>query len=559
MARIATVCVVFCLWGSSILASERPAADAAGISFRLTPDVLHGIDSRLFGQFMERPSWGEIGPEGARIGGTRKLQPRVLELLAKMEIPVVRFPGGTDVDFLDWCDMVDNVPGRAAQRPISTGHRGHKVTNNFGYDEFLQFCEDVRAEAIIVVNFRDGLLKKRPLKEAAEHAAALVAYCNAPVGKKLPDTMYDWPSLRARNGRSQPYKVKYFQIGNETWAFVRQLKELAGGDAAQWYAECMAAYVEAMQAVDPSIEIIVDGQDGEMSGIVPQVRERVGDKVAYFATHFYCPWAITRVLKRGQEVPIGEIPASDIWGAWVAVTDFDANGQSVLNHPGFNAARRHGYKVAVTEWNWNGWWRYEGPPPALNSSFAKGLGAAGYLHAFIRAADVIGLGCQSMLVGNAWGIHAIKADAKGEIPPYYMPTGQVTMFYSKHHGDKLLALESRNVPMYEQPYQMGGIRPSKKIACIDALATASEERIYLHAINRSFEQTLDIVVDVSAFGGLDGRAVHHLLEGRLNDAPEPAQERQIGHISQRDIRFDGNTLGITLPQRSVSCIEFVQK
>lgn len=559
MAKIAAVCIVLCLWGSSILASERPAEDAPGISFRLTPDVLHRVDSRLFGQFMERPSWGEIGVEGARVGGTAKLQPRVLELLAEMEIPVIRFPGGTDVDFLDWCDMVDNVPGRAAQRPISTGHRGHKVTNNFGYDEFLQFCQDVRAEAIIVVNFRDGLLKKRPLKEAAEHAAALVAYCNAPVGKKLPETMYDWPSLRARNGRSEPYKVRYFQIGNETWAFTKQLNDLAPHAAPQWYAQCLAAYIEAMRAVDPSIEIIIDGEDGDMSGIVPQVRERVGDKVNYFATHFYCPWAITRVLKHGQEVPIGEIPAGDIWGAWVAVTDFDANGQSVLNHPGLNAARRLGYKVAVTEWNWNGWWRYEGPQLALDSSFAKGLGAAGYLHAFIRAADVIELGCQSMLVGNSWGIHAIKADAQGEIPPYYMPTGQVTMFYSKHHGDKLLALESRNVPMYEQPYQMGGIRPSKEVAFIDALATADEKRVYFHAINRSFEQSLDVTVDVSAFDNLKDRAIQHILDGRLNDVPGPDEPRQIGRISQREVSFASKTLKVTLPHRSVSCVEFVQK
>ena len=559
MTKITAACVVVCLWVWPISASGRPAADAARIEFRIKPTVQHRVDPRVFGQFMERPSWGEIGVEGARVNGTRKLQPAVLELLAEMRIPVIRFPGGTDVDFLDWCDMVDNVPGRAAQRPVSTGHLGHKVTNNFGYDEFLAFCEEVGAEAIVVVNFRDGLLKKKPLKEAAEHAAALVAYCNAPVGKELPEGMYDWPSLRARNGRPQPYKAKYFQIGNETWAFVKPLKDLAGGDAVQWYAECLGAYVEAMRAVDPSIQIIVDGHDGDMSGIVPHVRERLGDKIAFFATHFYSPWAINRVLKDNQEVPISEIPARDIWNAWVAVTDFDASGQAVLNHPGLNAARQFGYKVGVTEWNWNGWWRHGGPQASLDSSWAKGLGAAGYLHAFIRAGDVIELGCQSMLVGNSWAIHAIAADAKGQVPPYYMPTGQVTMFYSKHHGDQLLALESRNVPMYEQPYQMGGIRPSRKIACIDALATAGEKRIYFHAINRSLEEPLDITVDVSAFEKLDGRATHYVLEGRLNDAPESGEARQVGRISQTDIRLDGDRLRVTLPHRSVSCIEFVEK
>ena len=559
IVTLVALCSVVCSCRAEDVTSLYQSGEIAGISFRVKKEVRHGIDPRLFGQFMERPSWGEIGVEGGRIPGTHRLQPAVMKLLEDMDIPVIRFPGGTDVDFMDWRDMVDNVPGRTAQRPVSTGHRGHKVTNYFGYDEFLQCCEKLGAEAIVVVNFRDGLLRKKPLKEAADHAAALVAYCNAPVGTKLPEGMGDWPALRAKNGRAEPYKVKYFQIGNETWAFVRQLKEIVPEAAPDFYTKCLAAYIDAMRSVDPSIQIIVDGQDGNMSGIVPQVRKQLKDKIDYFATHFYTPWSITNVARNGKEVPAHEVPAGEIWNAWVAVTRFDANGRSILNHPGINTARRLGYKVAVTEWNWNGWWRRTGPRPALNSSFAKGLGAAGYLHAFMRSADVIELGCQSMLVGNAWGIHAIKADAEGKIPPYYMPTGQITMFYSKHHGDRLLALESQNVPTYEQPYRMGGIQPSRKVVVIDALATADRKRLYFHAINRSFEKTMKITIDVSAFDPLESHAVHHLLEGRLNDASGPGQSRQIGRITHKDILFDGKTLKVTLPERSVSCIELIKE
>jgi alpha-N-arabinofuranosidase len=528
-------------------------------SFSIKKEVIHRIDPRIFGQFMERPSWGEIGVEGGLVPGTRKLQPGVLKMLEEMEIPIIRFPGGTDVDFMDWRDMVDNVPGRAAPRPVSTGHKGHKVTNNFGYDEFLELCEHLGAEAIVVVNFRDGLLRKKSLKEAADHAAALVAYCNAPVGTNLPEGMYDWPSLRAKNGRVRPYKVKYFQIGNETWAFVKQLRKMESDAAPRFYAKCLAAYIDAMRSVDPSIEIIVDAQDGDMSGIVGQVRKQMGDKISYFATHFYSPWSITKVLKDGRQVPAHEIPAEEVWNAWMAVTRFDAQGRSVLNHPGIQAARRNGYKVAVTEWNWNGWWRLSGSQSALSSSYAKGVGAAGYLHAFMRAADVIEIGCQSMLVGNSWGIHAIWADAKGKTAPHYMPTGQMTMFYSNHHGNKLLALDSRNVPTYEQPYQMGGISPKRKIAYIDALATADETRIYFHAINRSFDKPRDVTIDVSAFGSVEGHAMHHVLQGRLNNEPGPNEPRQIGRTSQRPVHFDGKALRITLPHRSASCIEFKRK
>ena len=557
-AKFVTICFVLGLYPLDVIASSQQKEDSANISFSIKRKVIHKINPRIFGQFMERPSWGEIGVEGGLIPGTRKIQPDVLKLLTEMKIPVIRFPGGTDVDFMDWRDMIDNIPNRTSQRPVSTGHRGHKVSNNFGYDQFLQFCEEVGAEAIVVVNFRDGLLKKKPLKQAALHAAALVAYCNAPIGAKLPEGMYDWPALRAKNGRAKPYKVKYFQIGNETWAFIKSLKKMMPDTAPQFYAECLNSYIEAMRAVDPSIEIIVDGHDGNMSGIFKQVHKQTADKVSYFATHFYTPWAITKVVENRREVPVSELSAEEIWRAWVAVTWFDDNGQSVINHPGINAARRDGYKAAVTEWNWNGWWRHNGPRPALDSSFAKGLGAAGYLHAFMRAADVIELGCQSMLVGNSWGIHAIKADAEAMIPPFYMPTGQVTMFYSQHHGEKLLALESSNVPTYQQPYRMGGIGPKRKVAYVDALATMDDKLVYFHAINRSFEESINVTVDISVLGRFDGRAVHHVLQGRLNDRPKPNEPGQIGRTTQRDIFFDGNRLEITLPNRSISCVEFMR-
>ena len=140
-----------------------------------------------------------------------------------MQIPILRFPGGSDVDYVDWRDMIDNVPGRpTGERPISTP-RGNQISNKFGYDEYLRLCEPLQIETHLVVNFADGFLRRKPLAEAAQHAAALVAYCNAPLGASLPGGMADWPSVRAQNGHPEPYRVKYWEIGNENWFFVNTL------------------------------------------------------------------------------------------------------------------------------------------------------------------------------------------------------------------------------------------------------------------------------------------------------------------------------------------------
>ena len=118
------------------------------IQIKVRNKVLHRIDARLFGQFMERASWGgEIGAEAAVIPGTHQLRPKAKQLLHKMRVPIVRFPGGTDADYIDWCDMIDKVPGRSGGRPLTTGHTGNQVTNNFGYDEILRLCEELEMES----------------------------------------------------------------------------------------------------------------------------------------------------------------------------------------------------------------------------------------------------------------------------------------------------------------------------------------------------------------------------------------------------------------------------
>ena len=537
-----------------VVAAGLSAAKPQGIRFTVTDQTVHQIDPRMFGQFMERPSWGEIGVEGALVPGTNRLQPKVRELLEAMEVPVIRFPGGTDVDYMDWRDMVSNVPGRAPERPISTGHRGHKVSNHFGYDEFLQFCEQTCAEAIVVVNFRDGLLRKKPLKETAAHAAALVAYCNALVAANLPEGMFGWAALRAKNGRMKPYGVRYFQIGNETWAFLNEAQKLAPQGLGQYYVDCLKAYIDAMKAVDPEIEIIVDGHDGSLRGAVPLALKQLGGRIDYFVTHFYRPWAMTEVFRVGRKVEIEELSAEDIWYAWTAMTEFDEHGQGVYHSPGIEAARRTGYRVAITEWNWNGWWRNTASRPPLNSRWAKGVGAAGFIHAMMRSGDVIDIACQSMLVGMGWGISAVHADPAAVKDPVYLPTGQLTAFYSKHHGDRLVKVDAVGVPTYEQPYRMGGIRPSKKVAVIDAVATANETTVYVHAINRSFDKAMEVTIDLSGFEAGDG-AVHHMVQGRLNDAPKDGQPEQVGREIKRKIEGSSKPLKVTLPKRSVSCVE----
>ena len=535
----------------------------ADIRLTITNQRLHRIDAKLFGNFLERPSWGgEIGVEGALIPGTHQLQPEVIERLKAMQIPILRFPGGSDVDYVDWRDMIDNVPGRpAAERPISTP-RGNQITNNFGYDEYLRLCEALQIETHLVVNFADGFLRRKPLAEAAQHAAALVAYCNAPSGDSLPGGMDDWPSVRAQNGHPQPYRVKYWEIGNENWFFVNALlaQGLDHDEIDRRYLEALSAYVDAMLAIDPTLQIFVDVQFKRTS-LMESIRETLGNKVRFFVEHIYTPWDIRRVLKDKQDYPIQSLTEEEVWRAWVAIPDFNERGESTFNSHILNQARRLGYQMGITEWNWNGWWSFNyipGTPWPSDSNFARGLGAAGYLHAFIRAGDSVAVGSQSLTVGNRWGITGIRADKEAREPAYFFPTGQVIMFYAQHHGHWRLHMQAENIPTYRQPFQMGGIKPEEKVAYIDTLATADEDTIYIHAINRHFHQDLPVVIDLTAVSGLTGRAIHHNYEGRLRNSPQPGESKEAGWFREESLQLKDRVLTVTLPKRSISCIEIAR-
>ena len=525
------------------------AETSAPLVITVKNQVLHPLNPRLFGQFMERPAFsGEIGPEAALVPGTSQLQPEAEKLIREMKISVLRFPGGTDVDFLDWTDMIDHAPGRSDDaRPVSAP-RGNNVTNRFGYDEFLRLCERNGSEAILVVNFRDGLLGVKPLEEAVAHAAALVAYCNAPLDRALPPELARWPQLRAQNGHPDAYRVKYIQIGNETWMFNPAVEKKFSADPLGQWRQSLQAYIKAILAVDPSVKIIVDATPAPVTA---KIHAEFQDAIYGYAVHAYKPWGISEVKKNGEPVPVSRLSAEEIWNSWVAVPATDGHGQSVLDDESFSQARKLGYKISMTEWNWNGWWAEHQEQAALDSLFAKGLGAASYMHAILRRGDIINLACQSMLIGRNWPITAIRVDPENRQPAYEFPSGMVTEMYSKNHGDELLAVDLANEEFYQQPYQMGQLAAPGKVAYVDVIATKGPDALTVHMINRRFASPQVVSIDGSAFNLKPQKVQLTILEGRLNDKPLDGEPMSPAEVRTETVSFTGGSLKLELPPRSI--------
>ncbi|MCC5843450.1 MAG: hypothetical protein JJU05_04285 [Verrucomicrobia bacterium] len=510
----------------------HPLSSETGPVLRIGDRVTGKIDERIFGQFLERPSWGgETGPE-AVVDDGGNLPQEVMEMLAGLRPPVIRFPGGTDVDKMNWTDMIDNAPDRESpERPVSIGGHGGEVTNLFGYDEFFRLRDTLDFEIILVGNLRQALYKERTLQDAALHEAGLLAYARAEAGAGLPEGMSDWGAIRARNGRAEPVPVRYFMVGNESFFFwppqkPEQFDELglADVDAAwDWFRECLIAYGRALKAVDPEVILILDGFHDPFNprNDVPNAARRelyldpeIRALYTLLGAHHYAPMGFHGSRLKGEGIPPADMTDVQIWyGLLAAPGLFDEKGQNIAVGDTYDEMLEAGYRISFTEWNFNAWneSRVLEERPFRIEVPAR-LATAGFLHGILRHGDDVALATQSMLLGTSWNITAIRADTKGEQPPYWLPQGQVARFYRHLTGSKLVESTLENPPLFEHPAQLTPWWPAAEaIGLLDVVVTRGEGTLYIHVINRSLDQSFPLEVDLpSEFQ--NGRATQHLLQ-----------------------------------------------
>jgi alpha-N-arabinofuranosidase len=159
------------------------------------------IDRNIFGQFAEHLGSGIyegvwVGPESP-IPNTRGIRNDVVAALKALKVPNVRWPGGCFADEYHW------RRGIGPRRPASLNPNwgGVMEPNTFGTHEFMDFVEQIGAEAYLSINVGSGTPQ-----EAAEWLEYLTA--------AQPTTLAE---ERATNGRPAPYKIAYLGIGNESW------------------------------------------------------------------------------------------------------------------------------------------------------------------------------------------------------------------------------------------------------------------------------------------------------------------------------------------------------
>ena len=148
---------------------------------------------------------------------------------------VYRWPGGNFTSGYDWRDGIGDPDKR---KPVYDYAWNALEPNDVGIEEFMALTRILSIEPYICVN--DGYGDAR---SAAEEVEYFNGAATTPMGK-----------IRAANGHPEPYKVNWWNVGNEMYGSWQ-----LGHMSLAHYAIKHNMFAEAMRAVDPTIKIIASG------------------------------------------------------------------------------------------------------------------------------------------------------------------------------------------------------------------------------------------------------------------------------------------------------------
>jgi alpha-N-arabinofuranosidase len=213
-------------------AAAVPSTTAAQSTAALSVDVSKAgakIDRNIFGQFAEHLGHGVyegvwVGPDSP-IPNTRGIRNDVVAALKALKVPNVRWPGGCFADEYHWRKGIG--PHRTVTLNPNWG--GVTESNAFGTHEFMDFLDQIGAQAYVSVNVGSG---------TPQEAAEWLEYMTA----AQPTTLVQ---ERAANGHPAPWQVPYLGIGNESW-------DCGGNMTPEYYLSQLKIYSRFVRNFNPA-------------------------------------------------------------------------------------------------------------------------------------------------------------------------------------------------------------------------------------------------------------------------------------------------------------------
>jgi len=398
----------------------------------LVNEPIGTIAPELYGHFVEHLGgvvydgvWVGERSRVPNIGGIRQA---LVEALRPIHPAVVRWPGGCFADSYDWQDGI----GPRDRRPHRTNFWGDDPhlralgdvpakyePNQFGTHEFIHFCRLIGAAPYLAVNVRTL---------PARVFMAWVEYCNSPAGSTT------LAQQRAAGGDREPFAVRYWGIGNESWG--------CGGNFTpeEYAAEYRRFATWAVPAYGVDLAFIGSGPSGgDLEWTRRCFREladrRSFDRMWGWALHHYSS------APNGEAVAFDEPAWYDLLSSANRMESLITSQWQVMGE----SDREHRVKLVVDEWGaWHKMTTNVEPTHLFGqqSTIRDALVAALTLDTFNRHADKVAMANIAQLINCIQSLFLAHEDKFLVTPTYH-----VFALYAAHQGARAVRVVASAPPV----------------------------------------------------------------------------------------------------------------
>ena len=491
-----------------------------------TNSKLSKIAPEVYGHFSEHLGsciyGGIYVGEKSSIPNVNGMRCDVVEALKKLDIPLLRWPGGCFAEEYNWRDGIG--PKDKRKTIVNSIWGGTTEDNSFGTHEYMELCRQLGCKTYV-----NGSVSCATPREMGDW----VEYMTFPGVSPMAD-------LRRKNGREEPWRVDYFGVGNENWGNGGHMNPEFYGNLYRQF----QTYVRSYDKDDPILRICGGPNVDDYEWTEEVLRtcfRRTGSEddnhgfMDLFSLHYYVH-------------PEG-------WKIKGSATDFDELGWYKTMKKALymdTLVTRHGEimdrfdpekEVGLSVDEWGDWFKEEpGTNPAFlyqQNTVRDAVVAGITLNIFNKHSDRVRLACLAQMVNVLQAV--ILTDGPRMLTT---PTYHVMHMYRAHQGATLLASSlSGETVAGEGNWQVPSV--SESVSQKDGLITVT-----LANLSMSDSQSVDITSIQDTRFDVKEASVVSGVKNAMNtfDEPNLVTEQSFADYTQ------GETLSVTLPARSVVTI-----
>ena len=483
-------------------------------------DGKHRIEPDIYGHFAEH--LGRCVYEGFWVGedsdipNVRGIRKDVVEALKKLDVPVLRWPGGCFADEYHWKDGI----GPRDKRPKMVNTHWGMVTdtNAFGTHEFLDLCEMLGCEAYIAGNMGSG---------SPEEMQDWVEYMTF-------DGDSEMANLRRANGREKPWKIKYFGVGNENWG-------CGGNMTPEYYSDMYKRYQTYVRNYPGSRIIkVACGPNGGDPSWTDSIMKNIGTRMHGFGLHYYVrgtgSWGNGQ---KGSATNFDETEWFHLMKNTLNINNLIEKNLEIMDK--YDSRKR----VALYIDEWGTWWDEESGTKGgflyQQNTLRDAVSASIYLNSFNNNCDRVKM-CAIAQINNVLQAMILTDKEKMLVTPTY----HVFEMYKVHQGATMLPID-----LSCNPYAFDG----EKLPGLDASVSKGSSgtiQVTLCNMDPSKPAELECVLEGMKAKSVKGRV---LTADAMNVHNTFEKPDTIKPVKFEDVDIQNGKVVAVLPPMSVVVLE----